>query len=222
MTANKRVVDPRISEAELRRCLSAALTFKAEERGARVLHEYPIEYGAARVDVALVSDRLEAFELKSDFDDFGRLYNQIHAYNRLFDRITLVTGSMLCEIAQTVIPSWWGIATAHRAPDGALTMEELRTPQVNPAQNCLSLAMCLWKEEAEALVTANAAARPASRATKAELHAWIAANLSVDTIRCAVTQQLLRRPAPTTWTRSAPNDGSSHPDASCSDFHSLA
>src|SRR5258708_893703 len=114
MTSNGMVVNHPITEAELRHCVHSALTARAEAQGARVFQELQIEHGAARVDLALVSDRLEAFELKSDLDTLGRLHNQIHAYNRFFDRITLVTGPVFSEVARSILPGWWGIATVHR------------------------------------------------------------------------------------------------------------
>lgn len=215
------VVNHPITEAELRRCVHSALTVRAEARGARVFQELQIEHGAARVDLALVSDRLEAFELKSDLDTLGRLHNQIHAYNRFFDRITLVTGPVFSDVARSILPGWWGIAIVHRHHDGSLTLVELRESQDNPAQDRLSLAMCLWKDEAKAVVTANSDERPAKRLTKTQLHEWIAANLGVDAIRDSVTRWLLNRPTVTALKQSKPHDDWSRLGANCSDFHSL-
>ena len=221
MTNSGIVVNRPITEGDLRNCVYAALTARAEVRGGRVFRELQIEHGAARVDLAMVSDRLEAFELKSDLDNFGRLHNQIHAYNRFFDRITLVTGPVFSDVAQSVLPTWWGIATVHRHHDGSLRMVELRESQNNPAQDRLSLAMSLRKDEAKAVVAANTDNVQAKRVTKTQLHEWIAANLSVDAIRNSVTRWLLNRPSPITLKQSKPNDDLSHLDANCSDFHFL-
>lgn len=210
-----------ITEAELRRCVHSALRARAETQGARVFQELQIEHGAARVDLALVSDRLEAFELKSDLDTLGRLHNQIHAYNRFFDRITMVTGPVFSDIARSVLPVWWGIAAVHRRHNGSLTLVELRESRENPAQDRLSLAMCLWKDEARAVVAANTGEGLSKRATRTQLHEWIAANLSVDAIRASVTRWLLSRPTAKALKQSKPHDDWSRRGANCSDFHSL-
>jgi hypothetical protein len=221
MTSSQIVADRPITEGELRRCVHAALTIGVETRGARIFQELQIEHGAARVDLAVVSDRLEAFELKSDLDNLGRLHNQIHAYNRVFDRITLVTGSVFSNVVQSILPHWWGIATVHRLHDGSLTMIQIRDSKDNPVQDRLSLAMCLRRDEAKAVVSAIAENDPSERVTKSQLHEWIAANMSLDAVRASVTRWLLERPISIALKLSKPNGDSLHLDANCSDFHFL-
>ena len=212
-----------VSEAELRQLVRAKLDCRARTQGLRVYEELAIERGSARVDLALVGDELEAFELKSDFDTFGRLHNQIHAYNRVFDRITIITGAALLDAVLEVMPSWWGIWTVKRLEDGALVVEQLRQPGVNPSQDIRSLASLLWREEAISLLEDQVGAQP-KKASRAALCETIVEKIELTTLRRHVAQRLVERQAVTPKTArlaSAPSDDWSHHDASCLDSHFL-
>jgi len=214
---------PPVSELELRELVRAQLDCRARSQGLRLYEELAIERGGARVDLALVGGELEAFELKSDFDTFGRLHNQIHAYNRVFDRITIITGAALLDAVLEVMPSWWGVWTVMRLEDGALVLEQLRQPDANPSQDIRSLASLLWREEAVSLLEDEVGAQP-KKASRADLCETIAQKVELATLRRHVTMRLAERQPgvkPTVRAASKPSDGWSHHDANCSDSHSL-
>ncbi|GAB3490378.1 hypothetical protein GCM10027399_07450 [Curvibacter fontanus] len=213
-----------ITEKELRCHVIRELTYRVAQSHASIYEELVIEQGASRVDIALVGDILEAFELKSDFDDFGRLHNQIHAYNRVFDRITLVTGLTHAQGAIKLMPSWWGIWAVGRHSNGDLVTEVVREAGVHERQESRSLAMFLWRDEAAHALTSETGAFVSKKATKSQLHDSLAAELSLDSLRIRVSETLRARSSNKLATRpqqSGPNDGLSRPDASCSDFHCL-
>ena len=187
-----------LTEPDLRVALRVHLGDKMAD-DACLVEELSIEGGAARVDVAVIGSRLEAFEIKSDRDSFARLHNQIHAYNRTFDRITLVTGPAFAAAALEVMPSWWGVLAGARGDDGVPVFQCLRAARDNPRQEARSLAMFLWREEAAAALE-NRAGRPvAQRRTRSELQAALAQMLEVDELRAYVTRCLRQRAAvPTT------------------------
>ena len=81
-----------ITEPELRSRLKEWLSPRMRGGGVRMFEEFGVERGAARIDLAVVARQLEAYELKSDLDTFSRMHNQIHAYNRVFDRLWLEIG----------------------------------------------------------------------------------------------------------------------------------
>ncbi len=97
-----------MTESQLRSALRSYLEGTSPTGAGRIVEELGIERGAARIDLALITDRLVGFEIKSDQDTFDRLSNQIHAYNRVFDEITLVTGPALLDDALRLLPPWWG------------------------------------------------------------------------------------------------------------------
>ena len=212
-----------VSELELRDLVRTQLDIRVQLQGLRMYEELAIERGGARVDLALVGEEIEAFELKSDFDNFGRLHNQIHAYNRVFDRITIITGASLLDAVLEVMPSWWGVWTVKRLEDGALVLEQLRQPDVNPSQDIRSLASLLWREEAVSLLEEEVGAQP-KKASRTALCETIAEKVELATLRRHVAKRLVeRQPAVKSTVRpaSAPSDGWSHHDASCSDSHFL-
>jgi hypothetical protein len=212
-----------VSELELRDLVRAHLDIRAQVLGQRVYEELAVERGSARVDLALAGEELEAFELKSDFDNFGRLHNQIHAYNRVFDRITIITGTSLLEAVLEVMPAWWGIWIVRRLEDGALVMEQLRQAGVNPSQDIRSLASMLWREEAVSLLEHEVGAQP-KKASRAALCETIVQTFDLATLRRHVARRLVERRPSVKWTArpaSTPSDGWSHHDASYSDSRFL-
>lgn len=208
-----------VTEAELRHWLRARLAERAHATGARVFEELQIELGAARVDLALVGEQLQGYELKSDLDDFGRLHNQIHAYNRVFDTITLVTGPVHAAAALAITPSWWGVTRMERDEAGALVAQVLREPSTHTAQQPASLAMFLWRDEAVGALQKEAVPGLPKRATRSQLHERLASSVSLDRLRAVVTDALTTRKAEAATERpqSRRDDDSSHPAASCWD-----
>jgi hypothetical protein len=216
-----------ITESEQRTFVREHLSARACAPGARMFEELGIERGSARVDVALIDEGLEAFELKSDLDDFGRLHNQIHAYNRVFDRITLVTGATLSDAALEVMPRWWGIWAVRRLKNGNLSLNRVRDAADNPRQETRSLATLLWREEAAEVLLDETGESPSKRASRAQLCESIAKQVQLQSLRRQVTRRLISRQSPVRAVSMSPIapaasalDGDwSHHDASCLDFH---
>jgi len=182
-----------ITESELRQTVRSRLLADAAKSGGKLFEELGIEGGGARVDFALVDTQLSAFELKSDLDSFARLHNQIHAYNRVFDRVTLVTGPVYSKASQALMPAWWGVWSAARSADGTLALRLLRKPKANPVQDRLSMAMLLWRAECIETLASHRGEFSPKRATRFELQEMLARELSARTLREAVTGFLLKR-----------------------------
>ena len=200
---------PSIPERELRQAVRSRLLADAAKSGGRLFEELGIEGGEARVDLALVDTQLSAFELKSDLDSFSRLHNQIHAYNRVFDRVTLVTGPVYSEASLALMPAWWGVWSAVRRTDGTLALRVLRKPKANPVQDRLSLAMLLWRAECIETLASHRGELPPKRATKFELQEMLARELSMRTLREAVTSLLRKRQLGFLPSTSLASDGAS-------------
>lgn len=180
-----------ITEAELRAAVRGALSIKSEQDGCKLYEEFAIENNLARIDFALIGDVIEGFELKSDFDNLSRLHNQIHAYNRVFDRITIITGGIWAQCAMDVLPKWWGVVLAEYQ-GASLVFRELRSAEDNPLQESYSLATLLRRDEAFALLQEHASYVPA-KASRNQLYEQMADELSWDQLHTSVTRQLLLR-----------------------------
>ncbi len=180
-----------IEEHEIRSTLIALLD-ASRQGNSKVWEEFRIERGGSRIDVAMIGDELVGYEIKSDKDTFIRFSNQIHAYNRVFDRINLVCGPALTDQAVEVVPSWWGIVIASRDSANIVHLTVKRAASANPKQSAFSLASLLWKEEAAAILSSAEASAPKT-ASVHTLWDCMAKNLTVEAIRTVVAKSLLKR-----------------------------
>ena len=80
---------------------------------------------SARADVAVMNGVMHGFEIKSDSDSLCRLSDQIHAYEGVFDLITVVVGKRLLGAVEADLPSHCGIILA-RFSDGKIRLTRRR------------------------------------------------------------------------------------------------
>jgi len=115
---------------------------------ARLFSEFGIDHGDFRIDIITVNGDIHGYEIKSDADSLIRLPEQAEAYNRVFNKVTLVVGIAHVFEALFIIPDWWGVKLAKGCSDGSVILRDLREALPNPAQDMMSLAKLLWKQEA--------------------------------------------------------------------------
>lgn len=123
----------------------------ALEPDTRVIDELGIFEGKFRIDVAVVNGFLHGFEIKSAEDNLDRLQSQQTAYNKVFDKLTLVADERHVEQAMKLLPPWWGLMVAGMR-NGVPYVDEIWTPRLNPEVDPFSICQLLWKEEAMALL----------------------------------------------------------------------
>lgn len=114
----------------------------ADDPTTRVIHELKLPRPSARVDLAVVNGRLEAFEIKSDVDSLARLPRQIRSYNRVFDRVCIVTTRKHAKAVRVSIPLWWGITIATARAE-RIEFRSIRKPRDNPQPDLLALLHAL-------------------------------------------------------------------------------
>lgn len=120
----------------------------ARDNKLRIVEEFGVEHGAARVDVAVINGILHGYEIKSDRDTLSRLPEQIDAYSAVFDQVTLVVGKQHIYEAINLIPDWWGILIAKVGMDSSVVFARIREAKENLGQRNLSIARLLWRGEA--------------------------------------------------------------------------
>lgn len=103
--------------------------------------------GKAIADVAIINGKMHGYEIKSDYDSFQRLENQILNYDTVFDTITLVVGKKLNKAAKKYIPRHWGLLCIYE-DQGKVVFDEIRNAKENKRINPFNVAQFLWKEEA--------------------------------------------------------------------------
>lgn len=183
MNANAELLP--VSEVELRDALRERLVGMLGQQ-ALIIEELGIENGTARIDMAVIGDGLSGYEIKSDFDNSYRLYNQIHSYNRVFEHIYIVTGPQSGEEIEPFLPSWWGIMRAKRDSEGVVTLWELRAPKHNSGVDPYSLLSFLKREELNQLGIQYELPTKILKGGKFALTEKLAEILSIDSIRTSV------------------------------------
>src|SRR5208283_715095 len=99
-----------VSEAIVRSALRAhALAGIAGARAA--LDEVWVPRSNERADVAIIGQRMDGDEIKTERDTLHRLPRRVVAYGRLFDRCTAVIDERHEPNVETILPDWWGITT---------------------------------------------------------------------------------------------------------------
>ena len=116
---------------------------------ARFISEMGMNHGAARIDLAVIDDSLDGYEIKSSQDDLRRLEGQAIAYGQVFDRLTLVGAERHLEPAARVVPAWWGLTLVDVSRS---VIEPLRHAGRNPTVDPASMVRLLWHSELEAVL----------------------------------------------------------------------
>lgn len=113
----------------------------------RIVEELAVCDGDARVDIALINGKLCGYEIKSDRDTLERLPNQISAYNKTFDIVTIIVGEKYEEKIIDEVPTWWGIKVAYKNNEQGIYIEDIRASKKNKKVDPRSVLELLWKKE---------------------------------------------------------------------------
>lgn len=74
---------------------------------AQMLTEFRV--GKCKADVVIINGTSTVYEIKSEFDSFNRLENQLNAYMQIFDHINVITSKQQAEKLLKDIPEMVGI-----------------------------------------------------------------------------------------------------------------
>jgi hypothetical protein len=157
-----------------------------------VVPEMRILAGLARIDVAVVNGEIHGFEIKSDVDKLIRLPSQISAYNRIFDRVTIITGSRHFENARKLVPNWWNIWLAKRV-GCHIELEAVRNGESNLSVDSYAVAQLLWREEALDLLSRLGLSRGICGKPRRALWARLAESVPPESLRAEVRKILKLR-----------------------------
>jgi hypothetical protein len=136
----------KIGDVEIRSALLRTLARDLKGQ-AMILEELGLCQGGVRVDVAVVGELLDGYEIKSERDSLDRLEAQARTYNRVMDRVTLVTCARHLAQAEDRIPKWWGLCLASRVPSGIL-LQMIRSADQNPHLDPAAFVQLLWRADA--------------------------------------------------------------------------
>lgn len=146
-----------------------------------------------RIDIALIGDHFQGYELKSDLDTLTRLPRQMEVYGQVFDFCTLVVTPRHLARARQVLKPGWGLALVTRDRDDSLSYRQVRRARKNKTVMKQSLAALLWRDEVlRSLDALDAAAGLRSR-SRDELCDALAAICEIDQLRRIVIDQITAR-----------------------------
>lgn len=86
----------------------------SEDENTIIINELGIDFGASRIDIAVVNGIMHGYEIKSESDTLNRLPKQMEYYNRVFERMTIVVDRKYYEETKNLVPKWWGITIVNK------------------------------------------------------------------------------------------------------------
>ncbi len=195
----------RLTENSIRAALLAWLQ-KRLPGSARLIEELGVEHGSSRIDVAVATSLLSGYEIKSDFDTLDRLARQMHAYQRVFDALTIVTTMAFVDEVEALLPDSWGVIVAKSSPAQQVTLVRRRQAAPNTRRDAMSLAAMLWRDEAYTFLVEQCGPVVRANATRGEIYETLATSVPLDVIRNRVLDALKLRNITTPRLHSAGNE----------------
>jgi hypothetical protein len=182
-----------ITEQAIRAFVKARLR-RLVQSGSRALlvEEMEVCSGRARIDLAVIGDRLIGIEIKGPQDSVTRLPGQTEAYSQCFDQVVLLVHESLAEKARPLIPYWWGLI-AGRQIDGRIRYRVERRPEKNPSVDLDKVLSLLWREEIDALRYDLLGSNSKPRATKKAIRAELLAQVEPSTLHKESVRKLRER-----------------------------
>ena len=110
----------------------------------KVVPELIIPVAKARIDIAVFNCHLHGYEIKSASDTLNRLPNQLLAYSKVFDYLTIVTEGKYYERILNIVPDWVGVSICSPT---ASALEVVQPPVYNENKDGFYLSQLLWHSE---------------------------------------------------------------------------
>lgn len=181
----------KMKDADLRKLLLDDLINKyGQDPTTCIINELGIDFGASRIDVAVVNGIMHGYEIKSESDNLSRLPRQVEYYNKLFERMTIVTCSKYLDEILEIIPSWWGVSIVSQKKDRLISK---RKGRLTSSQDKHLLLKLLWKNDLENLVDHLGLPKKYKRMRKNKLISLFMEEAEVSTIRPFVYSVLKER-----------------------------
>lgn len=137
-----------LGDKDIREALYLHLLNKyGEDVNSKIVHEMGLAHGFVRIDLAVINGEFKGYEIKSEADNLKRLPRQIEEYNKVFDRMYIVTQRKHLPEIRNIVPKWWGIILVTRGQN-TLNIKEIRQAKINPSISSVALSNLLWREEA--------------------------------------------------------------------------
>lgn len=177
------------NESIVRSALRARVLGEADE-AKRTVDEFWVPRSHERADLAVIGTRLEAFEIKTARDTLRRLPRQASAYERLFDRCTVVIAENHRDGVVGMLPEWWGITILHIR--GSVDFTPVREPSGNCSVDPEILVRLLWRDEAMAALH-DLGLRPDRKASRGYLWSELLNSATLTELKAMVRRAIVKR-----------------------------
>lgn len=197
MSARKKEL---LKDAHLRGALLTKLHRLHEtETETLIVEELGVCQGEARLDIAVINGALLGYEIKSESDRLTRLPSQRDIFNRVVDRMTLVTSPNHLTEARSLVPKWWGLlVTCWNGDD--LALKHVRKARPNLHVDPAAYVQLLWRNEAMDILNSLGISTGLTRKPRRILWERLVNSLTKKELSAIVRQKLRQR---TSW-RPAP------------------
>lgn len=185
----------RIIRLALRACLEKDIEKYNLENNhpAKILEEFSVRHGIARIDIVVINGTMHGYEIKSDRDTLGRLPEQMNEFNTVFDKLTLIVGKCHLHEAIHIVPDWWGIMVAKVNTNGQVIFNMIREPEDNQEQVGISIARLLWRGEALQILEEQNKAKGVRSKPREFIYKRLANILDSDSLKEQVSTLLISR-----------------------------
>ena len=117
----------------------------------KVVEELNLWTTGARIDIAVINGNLHGYEIKSASDTLQRLPNQLEAYGKIFDYLSVVTENKHYGKVYELLPKWVGLYVCNEKSINSIV--EIRPPTFNSNKSGFHLAKLLWRDELISVLT---------------------------------------------------------------------
>ena len=135
-------------EIDIRNYLHSKVLKEHEDmKDAKIIDELKLCQGDAIIDIAVFNGSINGYEIKSDSDTLERLPKQIEIYNKVFNKMTIVTGDKYIDNIFRIVPEWWGIIKVINGSSKIDNFVVVRENKENQHIDSIALIQLLWKDE---------------------------------------------------------------------------
>lgn len=180
-----------LNDLKVRELLLKELNAKyAGRNDTRIINELGLDFGASRVDVAVVNGIMHGYEIKSDLDNLNRLPRQIKYYNKAFERMTIVVSRKYLYEVKEMIPKWWGIKIISADKSRLIEIRKGRRVSTQDPEIIIKL---LWKKELECLIDHLGLSKSLKKMRKKQLLSYLQEEAEFNVIKSYVYEVLKQR-----------------------------
>lgn len=157
-----------------------------------VIDEFGLCRGSSRADIAVINGKLHGYEIKSEQDTLERLPVQVSYYNKIFDKVTIVTAEKYIDKVYDIVPEWWGVYCVENK-NNKISLKRKRNAKINRNIDTVNLLQLLWKDELIELLYSYGITKGIRNKNINNLACIASENIKKNEIKIYVKEQLKKR-----------------------------